>query len=63
MPTVNWGIPVWSLIYGGIAVMVWAVADIFAMLTFLSGLAVAVLALAAADWMTRERPPRRRIQP
>lgn len=55
------GTTYWVLLYGGCAILVWAVADVWAFLIFLAGLALAVLSLMLADWMTRERTPKRRI--
>lgn len=58
----RWGVAVWVLLYVGCATLVWSVAGFFAMLTFVGGLGCAILAIAVAEWLTRERTPKRRIR-
>ena len=51
----NWKLAIWILFYGGIVILLWAVNGLFAAITFLSGLGVAVLTIKIVDYVMRER--------
>ncbi len=57
----NWGMAIWTCLYGGITLLVWVGVGGLAAIVFLAGLAVAVVTIMLADWMTREKTIKRRI--
>jgi len=52
---VNRGVATWILFYSGTVILVWAARDIWAAITYLAGLGVAVATLLAVDYLMRER--------